>query len=127
MGATHDPQDLSRSALIAASLTGLVSLAPTAHADPELFSVGSGTDFDTIYPTAASNGYASAQAGQIIGAAGTFCPDMEGPFDRWTNSWTGLPVTALRQYPEARRCLLAGHIDEIMPQSPGHFAWPNQH
>lgn len=109
---------LSRSALIAASLTGLLWLAPTAHADPDPISVGAylhtlnvlhvpydnpgrivdignnvcqqargGTDFDTIYPTVASNGYASAQAGQIMGAAvGTFCPDMEAAFDRWTNS-----------------------------------------
>lgn len=46
-----------------------------------------GTDFDTIYPTVAGNGYASVQAGQIMGAAvGTFCPDVEAAFDRWTNS-----------------------------------------
>lgn len=46
-----------------------------------------GTDFDTIYPTVAGNGFASVQAGQIMGAAvGTFCPDMEAAFDRWTNS-----------------------------------------
>ncbi|OBG67400.1 RNA helicase [Mycobacterium sp. E1715] len=46
-----------------------------------------GTDFDAIYPAVASNGYAAVQAGQIMGAAvGTFCPDMEAPFDRWTNS-----------------------------------------
>ncbi|GAB1811812.1 DUF732 domain-containing protein [Mycobacterium sp. MUNTM1] len=46
-----------------------------------------GTDFDTIYPTVAGNGFASAQAGQIMGAAvGTFCPDVEAAFDRWTNS-----------------------------------------
>lgn len=109
---------LSQSALVAASLTGLVWLAPTAHADPDPISVGAylhtlnvlhvpydnpgrmvdignivcqqargGTDFDAIYPTVASNGYASAQAGQIMGAAvGTFCPDMEATFDRWTNS-----------------------------------------
>lgn len=109
---------LSQSALVAASLTGLVWLAPTAHADPDPISVGAylhtlnvlhvpydnpgrmvdignnvcqqargGTDFDAIYPTVASNGYASAQAGQIMGAAvGTFCPDMEAAFDRWTNS-----------------------------------------
>lgn len=109
---------LSQSALIAASLAALVSLAPAAQADPDPVSVGAylhtlnvlhvpydnpgrvvdignnicqqargGTDFDAIYPTVASNGYASAQAGQIMGAAvGTFCPDMEATFDRWTNS-----------------------------------------
>ncbi|WP_231122347.1 DUF732 domain-containing protein [Mycobacterium intracellulare] len=109
---------LFQSALVAASLTGLVWLAPTAHADPDPISVGAylhtlnvlhvpydnpgrmvdignnvcqqargGTDFDAIYPTVASNGYASAQAGQTMGAAvGTFCPDMEATFDRWTNS-----------------------------------------
>lgn len=54
-----------------------MSLSPTAHA---------GLDFDSIYPTVASNGYAAAQAGQIMWAAGTFCPDMERSFDRWTKS-----------------------------------------
>lgn len=109
---------LFRSALIAVPLSGLVSLAPTADADPDPISVGAylhtlnvlhvpydnpgrmvdignnvcaqargGTDFDTIYPTVASNGYAAAQSGQIMGAAvGTFCPDMEASFDHWTNS-----------------------------------------
>lgn len=109
---------LFRSALIATSLAGFVSVAPIARADPDPISVGAylhtlnvlqvpydnpgrmvdigntvcqqargGADFDTIYPSVASNGYAAAQAGQIMGAAvGTFCPDMEAPFDRWTNS-----------------------------------------
>lgn len=106
------------SALVAAALTGLMSLAATAHADPDPISVGAylhtlnvlhvpydnpgrmvdignnvcqqargGTDFDAIYPTVAGSGFASVQAGQIMGAAvGTFCPDMEAAFDRWTNS-----------------------------------------
>lgn len=109
---------MSKSALITASLAGLVSLAPAGQADPDPISVGAylhtlnvlhvpydnpgraveirnnvcqeargGTDFDTIYPTVASNSYASAQAGQIMGAAvGALCPDMETTFDRWTNS-----------------------------------------
>lgn len=95
-----------RSALTAAAAAGLVSLAPTANADPDPISVAAylhtlnvlhvpydnpgrmvdignnvcqqargGTDFDTIYPTVAGNGFASAQAGQVMGAAvGTFCP-----------------------------------------------------
>lgn len=107
MGAAHDPQDRFRSAL---------NVLHVPYDNPgRMVDTGNhvcqqargGTDFDAIYPTVASNGYASAQAGQIMGL----------PSGRSVPTWRVRSIAG----PTARRDYLSQRFANIREQ--GDILW----